>query len=96
MSENNKVSRRGAIAKELISGFNSNAFFRNNFIEEDRSKSDIDKKFNYPEHFQVERIDLDDFSMELLTWKDSKNLIYLRLFGTYQTFDDIQFESTLY
>ncbi|MBE5946271.1 MAG: alpha/beta hydrolase [Lachnospiraceae bacterium] len=82
MSENNKVSRRGAIAKELISGFNSNAFFRNNFIEEDRSKSDIDKKFNYPEHFQVERIDLDDFSMELLTWKDSKNdKVVLQLHG---------------
>ena len=82
MSENNKVSRRGAIAKELISGFNNNAFFRNNFIEEDRSKSDIDKKFNYPEHFQVERIDLDDFSMELLTWKDSKNdKVVLQLHG---------------
>lgn len=82
MSENNKVSRRGAIAKELISGFNNNAFFRNNFIEEDRSKSDIDKKFNYPEHFQVERIDLDNFSMELLTWKDSKNdKVVLQLHG---------------
>ena len=82
MSEENKISRRGIIAKEIISNFNNNSFLRSNLIEEDRTKSDIDKKFNYPEHFEVERIDLENFSMELLTWKNSDNdKVVLQLHG---------------
>lgn len=82
MSEENKISRRGIIAKEIISSFNNNSFLRSNLIEEDRTKSDIDKKFNYPEHFEVERIDLENFSMELLTWKNSDNdKVVLQLHG---------------
>jgi len=82
MGEENKISRRGIIAKEIISNFNNNSFLRSNLIEEDRTKSDIDKKFNYPEHFEVERIDLENFSMEMLTWKNSDNdKVVLQLHG---------------
>lgn len=82
MNDENKISRIGVIAKEFISGFNNNSFLRANFIEEDRSKSDINKKFNYPDHFQVERIDLENFSMEYLTWKDSESdKVVLQLHG---------------
>lgn len=82
MGEENKISRRGIIAKEIISGFNANSFLRTNLIEEDREKSDIDKKFNYPEHIEVERIDLENFSMEFLTWKESdSDIAILQLHG---------------
>ncbi len=82
MSEDNKMSKRGALAREIIAGFNSNSFLRNNLIEDERANSDIDKKFNYPEHLQVERIDLENFSMEFLSWKDSENdRVILQLHG---------------
>ena len=45
-------------------------------------KSELEKPFNYPEHFRVVKYKLKNFAMELLEWKDSESdKVILQLHG---------------
>lgn len=77
-----EISRRAKIIRELVAEFNKNNFLRTRFREEERGKSEIEKPFNYPEHFKVTKYKLKNFAMELLEWKDSlSDRIILHLHG---------------
>lgn len=67
------LSRRARIVIELVKEFNSNEFIRNHLRENKRGKSDFDKPFKFPEHFDVSRYDMKNFKMEFLRWKGSEN-----------------------
>lgn len=66
------MSKQAKLVCELVADFNSNNLLtqiRNN----NRSKSDIDKTYKYPDHFTSELIETKNFKMELLKWKNSHN-----------------------
>ena len=61
------MSKQAKLVCELVADFNSNNLLtqiRNN----NRSKSDIDKTYKYPDHFTSELIETKNFKMELLKW----------------------------
>ena len=66
------MSKQAKLVCELVADFNSNNLLtqiRNN----NRSKSDIDKTYKYPDHFTSALIETKNFKMELLKWKNSHN-----------------------
>ena len=65
-----ETSLRAKMVITLIAEFNKSNYLRTHLREEKRTDSDLDKNFRYPEHLSKERIDLDNFSMELLKWND--------------------------
>lgn len=69
--ESGELSRRAKIIRELVAEFNQNSYLKNHFIEENRGKSEIDKPFRYPDHMHAERYHMENFEMELLSWKES-------------------------
>lgn len=80
--ESFEQSRKTRIVKRLVSEFNHNEYIKANFVGNKRSVSDFDKPFRYPDHFETEQIHLENFSMELLTWKESKSpWVILQLHG---------------
>ena len=56
----------------VISEFNKNSYLRTHIREEKRPDSDLDKNFRYPEHLKKSRVDLENFSMEVLEWVDKE------------------------
>lgn len=77
-----ELSHRAKIIIELVSEFNKNNFLKTHFREESRGVSEIDKPFRYPEHLEVIKYKLSNFSMELLKWKSSENnRVILQLHG---------------
>ena len=79
--DNSGMSKQAKLVCELVADFNSNNLLtqiRNN----NRSKSDIDKTYKYPDHFTSELIETKNFKMELLKWKNSHNpYVVLQLHG---------------
>ena len=75
------MSKQAKLVCELVADFNSNNLLtqiRNN----NRSKSDIDKTYKYPDHFTSELIETKNFKMELLKWKNSHNpYVVLQIHG---------------
>ena len=69
-----ETSLRAKMVITLIAEFNKSNYLRTHLREEKRTDSDLDKNFRYPEHLSKERIDLDNFSMELLKWNDKNEL----------------------
>ena len=70
--DNSGMSKQAKLVCELVADFNSNNLLtqiRNN----NRSKSDIDKTYKYPDHFTSELIETKNFKMEMLKWKNSHN-----------------------
>lgn len=77
-----EISRRGKIISHIVEGFNHSVYIKERIVDENRSMSDIDKLFNYPEHMETERIHMNNFEMELLSWKESDSpRIILQLHG---------------
>lgn len=70
---NDDLSYRARLIRELVAEFNRNNFLRTHFREDERGKSELEKPFNYPEHFRVVKYKLKNFAMELLEWKDSES-----------------------
>ncbi|MBQ8912756.1 MAG: alpha/beta hydrolase [Lachnospiraceae bacterium] len=69
-----ETSLRAKMVITLIAEFNKSNYLRTHLREEKRTDSDLDKNFRYPEHLSKERVDLDNFSMELLKWNDKNEL----------------------
>lgn len=68
MQENKSgISKRAVAVKRLIKKFNKNVTLKSYFIDKNRSESDIDKKFKYPEHLTTRQIVRDNYKMELLS-----------------------------
>lgn len=79
-SEN--ISMQAKIIRELVADFNNNNFLRTHFRENERSKSEIEKPYFYPDHFDVTLYDTGIFKMELLKWVNSANpFVILQLHG---------------
>lgn len=77
-----ELSTQAKIVCKLVADFNKNDFLRTNLRENKRSESDIDKSFNYPEHFSTKLISTPNFKMEFLKWNGSKNpYVILQLHG---------------
>ncbi len=77
-----ELSIKAKLVCQLVSEFNKNDFLRIHLRENNRSKSDIDRSFNYPEHFSTKIINMPNFKAELLKWKGSENpYIILQLHG---------------
>lgn len=80
--KNDELSYRARLIRELVAEFNKNNFLRTHFREDERGKSELEKPFNYPEHFKVVKYKLKNFAMELLEWKDSvSDRVILQLHG---------------
>ncbi len=77
-----ELSRRSKIIKMLVAEFNSKRIFQDRFSPESFNKSEMDVEYNYPEHLVAERISMENFEMEKLTWKDSTSKwVILQLHG---------------
>ncbi|MBR1773571.1 MAG: alpha/beta hydrolase [Eubacterium sp.] len=77
-----ELSRRSKLIKYLVAEFNSNKRFQDKFTTESYGKSDMDVEYNYPDHLEAERIHMENFEMEKLTWKDSTSRwVVLHLHG---------------
>lgn len=62
------LSKKTKVVIGLVREFNSNHFIKKNMRN---NNGDFNKKPNYPSHIYTERIDRDNYSMELLRWKES-------------------------
>lgn len=81
-AESETISIRGKILRELVTDFNHNNFLRTHLVEQERSKSQIEKPYNYPEQFEVTDYDTGNFKMEFLHLKGSENpYVILQLHG---------------
>lgn len=81
-TESENISKRGKLLRELVAEFNHNNFLRTHLVENERSKSEIEKPYNYPEQFEVTDYDTGNFKMEFLRWKESENpYVILQLHG---------------
>lgn len=77
-----ELSRKSKLIKMLVAEFNSKRIFQDRFSPESFNKSEMDVEYNYPEHLVAERISMENFEMEKLTWKDSTSKwIILQLHG---------------
>ena len=77
-----ELSRRSKLIKMLVAEFNSKRIFQDRFSAESFNKSEMDVEYNYPEHLVAERISMENFEMEKLTWKDSTSKwVILQLHG---------------
>ena len=61
------ISKRAVVVKRLIKEFNKNVTLKSYFIEKNRSESDIDKSFKYPEHLTTRLIERKNYKMEMLS-----------------------------
>jgi len=77
-----ELSRKSKLIKMLVAEFNSKRIFQDRFSPESFNKSEMDVEYNYPEHLVAERISIENFEMEKLTWKDSTSKwVILQLHG---------------
>lgn len=76
------LSKRTRFVIELMKDFNHNDFLRTRLRDNQRGISEFDKPFKYPEHFKTQKLDMGNFRMELLEWKNSEsNKVVLQLHG---------------
>ena len=77
-----ELSRKSKLIKMLVAEFNSKRIFQDRFSPESFNKNEMDVEYNYPEHLVAERISMENFEMEKLTWKDSTSKwVILQLHG---------------
>ena len=67
-----ELSRRSKIIKALVAEFNSSKYFTDRH-DADAGVSELESEFTYPEHLETEIVDLDNFKMEILRWKESES-----------------------
>lgn len=77
-----EISRRAKLVRGMVAEFNKNNFLKNHFVAEVRGVSEINKSYKYPEQYNVSRIELENFPMEMIknTEADS-DLMILQLHG---------------
>lgn len=81
-AEQENLSIRSRIIREIVAEFNHHSHLKSVLVEENRSKSEIDKPFHYPEHVEAVRYHMPEFEMELLSWKESDSpWVILQLHG---------------
>lgn len=66
-----ELSRKSKLVKQLVADFNNNKRLTSKYSTNFYGKSDIDEEFSYPEHLVPERISMENFEMEKLTWVGS-------------------------
>ena len=77
-----ELSLKSKLIRSIVAEFNSNKKFTERYSVEEENKSEIDVDFKYPDHLEAERIQLENFTMEKLIWKESESkLLILQLHG---------------
>ena len=77
-----ELSKRSRIIKALVTEFNNNKYFTDMHNAETVGVSELEKPFIYPEHLSTEIINMTNFKMEVLKWKESTSRwIILHLHG---------------
>ena len=66
--EDKELSKRAKLVVEMVAEFNSSNIKK--YVMKDRNKTDIERDFVYPEHLTLTKLPMDNFSMELLEWKE--------------------------
>lgn len=76
------LSKRALVVKKLIKEFNKNVTLKSYFVDKNRSESDMDKRFNYPEHLTTRMIERDNYRMEMLSpTEGASKWVVLQLHG---------------
>lgn len=82
MGDNEALSRRGKLIRDLVAEFNQNDFLRSHFREGKRGESEFDRPYHYPDNLRATKISTDNFDMELLTpVEEKKDWVLLQLHG---------------
>ena len=77
-----ELSKRSRIIKALVTEFNNNKYFTDMHNAETVGVSELEKPFIYPDHLSTEIINMTNFKMEVLKWKESTSRwIILHLHG---------------
>lgn len=76
-----ELSRRSKIIKALVTEFNNNKYFTD-LHNAESGVSELEKPFTYPKHLESEIVDMGNFKMEVLRWKQSQSRwVILHLHG---------------
>lgn len=82
MSDNEMLSKRARLLRELVAEFNHNDLLKTKFREEKRGESEFDKPYHYPNNYIATKVAMENFNMEFLTVEDSNsNWALLQLHG---------------
>ncbi|SNU08231.1 Acetyl esterase/lipase [Lachnospiraceae bacterium] len=68
-----ELSKRSKIIKTLVAEFNSSKYFADMHNADVVGISELEKTFSYPEHLESEIVEMDNFKMEVLRWKESES-----------------------
>lgn len=80
--ENQGISKRARLIRDLVAEFNHNDFLKTKFRDEKRPVSEFDKAYRYPDFFDVKRYRLENFEMEFLRRNDlNSDWVLLQLHG---------------
>ncbi|MBO4863241.1 MAG: alpha/beta hydrolase [Eubacterium sp.] len=74
------LSRKSKIIKALVAEFNSNKYFADKHSAEVVGVSELESDFTYPEHLESEIVEMDNFKMEVLRWKESDSKWVILMF----------------
>ena len=76
------LSRKARIIKNIVAEINSSKLFVEKYSAGAGRKSELDEDFRYPDHISTEMINMENFNMEMLKWKESTSpWIVLHLHG---------------
>ena len=76
-----RISRRARVVREAIASLNKQNFIRTK-RDNNKNNSDFDRKFSYPKHLKVEKIEMENFRMEMLSLAEEKSdRVILQLHG---------------
>ena len=76
-----KISRRAELMRDIVAMVNQNPVLHQAW-QKQKEKTIQNTDFVYPEHLSVEHIEMEQFRMEYLTWKNSENpYVILQLHG---------------
>lgn len=80
--EQESLSLRSQLVKDIVADFHRKGHLKTLLVENRREVSDFNRHYHYPEHIVVEQYHMDQFDMELLSWRYSNSpWIILQLHG---------------
>lgn len=80
--EQETLSLRSQLVKDIVADFHRKGHLKALLVENRRDISDFNKSYHYPEHIIVEQYHMEQFDMELLSWRYSNSpWVILQLHG---------------
>jgi acetyl esterase/lipase len=76
------LSLKSQLVKDIVADFHRKGNLKSILVENRRDISDFDKTYHYPEHMVAEQYHMENFNMELLSWRYSgSKWVILQLHG---------------